>query len=154
MPRMYHICNPQSATIQAIYQLVPGEPCPVPLIITKVQAGFPSPALDYIEEVLDLNVLLIKNPPSTFMMRVAGHSMKDAGIYDGDLLVVDRAIEAAHDDVVIALLDRELTVKALYRRGGHIGLIAANEAYPNIRMKEGMELEIWGIVTHVIRSLR
>jgi len=151
---MYPLWRSDSPDISDVYKLSPGDPLPLLLIVTQVQAGFPSPAADYIEEVLDLNDLLIKNPPSTFMMRVAGDSMKDDGIYHGDLLVVDRAIEAAHGDVVIALLDGELTVKALYRRGGHIGLIAANKAYPNIRMEEGMELEVWGVVTHVIRSLR
>ncbi|HMB91164.1 MAG TPA: translesion error-prone DNA polymerase V autoproteolytic subunit [Rhodothermales bacterium] len=103
--------------------------------------------------VLDLNDLLIKNPPSTFMMRVAGHSMKDAGIYDGDLLVVDRAIDATHGNIVIALVDGELTMQYLHKRPGCVGLVASNKAYPAIRMHEGMELEVWGVVTHVIQSL-
>jgi DNA polymerase V len=89
----------------------------VPLVSSKVCAGFPSPADDHIEGVFDLNELLIKNPPATFMVRVAGESMREAHIYPGDLLVVDRSKEARDGSIIVACLDGEFTVKRLRKKG-------------------------------------
>lgn len=116
----------------------------------KVRAGFPSPADDYIETWLDLNEHLIQHKDATFFVQATGDSMTGAGIYDGSLLVVDRSLEAKHRDIVIAVVDSELTVKRLDKRRGRIRLIAENPDYPPIDFKDGQELTTWGVVTSVI----
>lgn len=116
----------------------------------KVRAGFPSPADDYIETWLDLNEHLIQHKDATFFVQATGDSMTGAGIYDGSLLVVDRSLEAKHGDIVIAVVDSELTVKRLEKRRGRIRLIAENPVYPPIEFKDGQELTTWGVVTSVI----
>lgn len=125
-----------------------------PLSLSRVPAGFPSPAEDYVEGTLDLNEHLIAHREATFFMRVKGHSMAGAGIADGDLLVVDRALEAGDGDIVVAVLDGELTVKRLWRRGGRVRLVAENPAFDPIELKDGQELVVWGVVTSLIRRVR
>lgn len=125
-----------------------------PLVLSRVPAGFPSPADDYVEGSLDLNEHLIAHREATFFVRVKGHSMTGAGIADGDLLVVDRALEAAGGDIVVAVVDGELTVKRLWRRGGRVRLLAENPAFAPIELKDGQELAVWGVVTSVIRRVR
>ena len=125
-----------------------------PLFLSRVPAGFPSPAEDYVEGSLDLNEHLIAHREATFFMRVQGHSMTGAGIQDGDLLVVDRSLEAGDGDIVVAVVDGELTVKRLWRRGGRVRLLAENPAYAPIDLKDGQELAVWGVVTNIIRSVR
>lgn len=128
-----------SSTEIAVRILVAGE---------RVPAGFPSPAQDYFDGSLDLNEHLIKDRTSTFIVRVSGDSMIGAGISDGDELVVDRAITPAHGNVVVAILDGELTVKRLeLERGGGVLLRAENANYPTIRVRELSDLRIWGVVT-------
>ncbi len=127
---------------------------PRPLLLSRVPAGFPSPAEDYVEGALDLNEHLIAHREATFFMRVQGHSMIGAGIQDGDLLVVDRALEAGHGDIVVAVVDGELTVKRLWQRGARVRLLAENPAYAPIDLKDGQELAVWGVVTNIIRSVR
>jgi DNA polymerase V len=124
-----------------------------PLFLAPVSAGFPAPAEDYIEGRLDLNKHLIKHPAATFFVRVAGDSMTGAGIHPGDILVVDRAIEPRDASVVIAVLDGELTVKRISRRGGKLYLVPDNSLYQPLEILEGMEFEVWGVVTSVIHSL-
>jgi DNA polymerase V len=124
------------------------------LFSSPVRAGFPSPAEDYIEKTLDFNEYLVKHPVATFCLRVSGNSMIGAGIYDGDLLVVDRALAPANNRIVIAMLDGELTVKRLIRRGQRIFLTPENPDYSPIEISPESNFEIWGIVTNVIRSLR
>jgi DNA polymerase V len=126
---------------------------PLPLFTCPVSAGFPSPAEDYIEGKLDLNRHLIKNPVATFFVRVVGDSMIGAGIHSGDLLIVDRSVEASDGRVVIAVVDGELLVKRLRVRKGKISLIAENPAYPAIVIDESTSFEIWGVVTNVIHPL-
>lgn len=126
----------------------------LPMAGNRVRAGFPSPADDYIEERLDLNQHLIAHPSATFFVRVSGESMIDAGIQDGDILVVDRSLDARHEDIVIATLDGEFTVKRLVYRGDKPWLVPSNPAYPDIRLTEEMETVIWGVVTSVIHSFR
>ncbi|MCA1788800.1 MAG: translesion error-prone DNA polymerase V autoproteolytic subunit [Thioalkalivibrio sp.] len=120
----------------------------------KVRAGFPSPADDYVEAFLDLNEHLIEHVDATFFVQATGDSMTGAGIQEGNLLVVDRALEARHGDIVIAVIDGDLTVKRLEKREGKIRLVAENPAYEPIELKEGQELTIWGIVTSVIQRIK
>src|SRR5690606_1591437 len=117
-----------------------------PLAPTHLPAGFPSPAADFAAKPLDLNELLIAQADATFFWRVRGHSMSGAGILDGDILVVDRAVQARHGMVVVAALDGEFTVKRLYRQAHDTRLQAAHPDYPDICPKPGQELLIWGVV--------
>lgn len=125
----------------------------LPLYLEPVAAGFPSPADDYMEERLDLHRHLVRNPAATFFLRAQGESMINAGIHDGDLLVVDRSIEAVHSKVVIAALDGELTVKRLLRRGGRLFLVPENPEYKEIDITEREYVHIWGVVTYVVHKL-
>lgn len=123
---------------------------PVALVSSRVCAGFPSPADDHLEGEFDLNELLIRNPASTFFIRVSGESMKGKAdapqICHGDLLVVDRAAEAHDGSVVVACLDGEFTVKRLRRAKGQVWLVPENKAFPEIEIRAGQELVIWGVV--------
>ncbi|WP_372625459.1 translesion error-prone DNA polymerase V autoproteolytic subunit [Arsukibacterium sp.] len=125
----------------------------IPFYSDPVRAGFPSPAQDYIERTLDLNELCIRHPTATFFVRVEGDSMIDAGIYDGDVLVVDRAIDAEHGDIVVAALGHEFTVKQLATQP-QLQLLPRNPAYQPITLTEGDELNIFGVVTNVIRQMK
>ena len=124
-----------------------------PLFLSKVPAGFPSPADDYIEGSLDLNQHLIKHKAATFFVRVTGDSMTGAGIHDGDLLIVDRALEAQDKSVVVAVVNGEFTVKRIKKENGRVWLMPENAKFQPMEMKEGSELEVWGVVTNVIHSL-
>lgn len=124
-----------------------------PLYLSKVAAGFPSPADNYIERRLDLNEHLIKHKEATFFVRVNGDSMIGAGIFDNDLLVVDRAINPDVGRIVVASVNGELTVKRLMRNDGKLWLVAENSAYAPIEMKDGMDCVIWGVVTNAVHSL-
>ncbi|HAF45912.1 MAG TPA: peptidase S24 [Gallionellaceae bacterium] len=116
------------------------------LLRKAVPAGFPSPADDYVERRLSLDEHLIQHRESTFFMRVAGHSMRELGIFDGDLLVVDRSVPAAHGSVVVAVLDGEFTVKQLlYTPQGKV-LRAAHPDYPEVVIKPEQDFSIWGVV--------
>ncbi len=125
----------------------------LPLFISSVSAGFPSPADDYIDQELDLHRHLVQNPAATFFLRAQGESMIGAGIHDGDLLIVDRSLDAAHNRVVIAALDGELTVKRLIRRKGRVLLMPENENYPETDITEREHVHIWGVVTYVVHKL-
>ena len=125
-----------------------------PLFSHKVRAGFPSPADDFIEAWLDLNEYLIEHKDATFFLRASGDSMTGAGIQEGNLLVVDRSLEARHGDIVIAVIDGELTIKRLDKRRGRIRLLAENPAYAPIELTDGQELTIWGVVTSVIQRIK
>ena len=127
---------------------------PLPLFGHKIPAGFPSPADDYVEERLDLNQLLVHNKSATFFLRVKGDSMINAGIHDGDIIVVDRSVEPTERSVVVAVIDGELTIKRLMLGNGTPELHAENPKYPPIRFKEGQELTIWGVVTSSVHSVR
>lgn len=123
-----------------------------PLMATPVAAGFPSPAEQYIESPLDLNELLVHRPAATFFVRAAGDSMTGAGIRPGDILVVDRSLEARDGSIVIACVDNEFTVKFLRSDGERWYLQPANRKYKPITFSEGMELRIFGVVTAVIHQ--
>lgn len=136
------------------------QPHPIPSLIslplfgTRVPAGFPSPAADFAEGTLDLNEHLIRRPAATFMVRIIGDSMIGAGVHDGDLAIVDRSIEPRSGHVVVAVINGELTVKTLVRRGGATYLEAANPAYRPIAVGADADLQIWGVVTSSIHQMR
>ena len=132
---------------------VPAGP-PLPLVLSRVSAGFPSPADDYVEGHLDLHELTGALSPSCYWMRAEGESMVGAGILSGDLLLVDRAVEPQNGDVVVAAVDGELTVKRFLRRGRRTALLAANPGYPAIELADGQELVVWGVVTYVLHNAR
>ena len=119
-----------------------------------VAAGFPSPAEDHAVKRIDLNEVLIKHPQSTFLMRVRGASMCEAGIDDGDVTLVDRSIKPVHGHIVVAVVDSEFTVKRLWKRGARVKLQAANPTYPDIVPKDGQDVEVWGVVTYAIKAMR
>ena len=124
-----------------------------PLFLSRVPAGFPSPAEDYVEGSLDLNEHLIQHKEATFFVRVQGESMIGAGIHNGDLLVVDRALEAVDGNIVIAVVDGELTLKRLSKRNGQVRLLSDNPRFRPIEFNEDQALEIWGVVTNVIHRV-
>ncbi len=124
----------------------------LPLYVTQVPAGFPSPGEDYVDQNLDLNEHLIRHPAATFYVRARGDSMVGAGIHDGDLLVVDRSLEARSGAVVIAAVDGDLTVKRLKRGRNGAALIPDNNKYPAILITDETDLQVWGVVTHVIHK--
>lgn len=125
----------------------------LPLYLSPVEAGFPSPAEDYVDRRLNLHEHLVRNETATFFLRAHGDSMLGAGIHSGDLLIVDRSLEASHNRVVIAAIDGELTVKRIVRRSGKILLVPENPDYPEIDITEREYVYIWGIVTYVIHKL-
>ncbi len=125
----------------------------LPLYDTKVPAGFPSPADDDLASKLDLNQYLIKHPAATFFVRVIGDSMIGAGINDGDILIVDRSIEALNGKIVIAALNGELTVKRLKINSEAQYLMPENDKYQPIPLNDNDEITIWGVVTNVIHQL-
>lgn len=125
----------------------------LPLYMTSIEAGFPSPADDYIEGCLDLNEHLIKHPAATFFIRVSGESMINAGIYPRDILIVDRSLEAVDKKIVIAVVDGDLTVKRLRIRSGQPFLEPENDRYAPIEILPDMAFEIWGVVTNVIHKV-
>jgi DNA polymerase V len=124
----------------------------VPIFSSRVQAGFPSPADDHMDETLDLNTHLIQHKESTFFVRAQGESMLGVGIYPGDILIVDRSVTAKSGKIVIAVVDSEFTVKRLHKYKGKITLKAENTDFDDINIKEGSELIIWGVVTSVIHQ--
>ena len=125
----------------------------VPLYLNPVAAGLPAPTEDYVEGKIDLNRHLVKHPDSTFLVRVIGESMQDAGIHPSDLLVVDRALEPISGKVVIAVVNGELTVKRLRKHRNKLWLMPENPNFQPIEIDENVELHIWGVVTNVIHAL-
>jgi len=126
-------------------------PLELPVAGCTVRAGFPSPADDWSHERIDLTKLLVPHPACTFLVKTGGLSMKDAGIDDGDILVVDRYLKAANGSIVVAQVDGEFTVKYLHRRPGRVSLKAANDMFPEIVFRDEQTLEIWGVVTAAIK---
>jgi DNA polymerase V len=127
--------------------------CSLPLALCHVEAGFPSPADDYMEGALDLNEHVIKHPSATYFVKASGDSMIGAGIFNGDLLIVDRSLEASSGKVVIAEVDGQLTVKRLLKLDDRFSLQSENSSYPPVDLQEGNEVVVWGVVTHVIHDL-
>jgi DNA polymerase V len=125
----------------------------LPLFSHRVAAGFPSPADDYIETALDLNEHLVRHPAATFFVRASGQSMLGAGIHSGDILVVDRSLAPRHNNIVIAVVNGELTVKRLVINGAEMVLVPENPEFPPLPIREGMDFQTWGVVTSVIHAL-
>ena len=126
----------------------------IPLVTETISAGFPSPAEDYIELGIDLNKYLIKNPISTFFLRVSGSSMNNAGIYNNDLLIIDRSINPKPGHIVVALLDGEFTLKRLIKKQDNYYLKADKENYPAINLYEYIDIQIWGVAIYSIHELK
>ena len=124
-----------------------------PIATETISAGFPSPAEDYIELGIDLNKYLIKNPISTFFLRVSGNSMNNAGIYNDDLLIIDRSINPNPGHIVVALLDGEFTLKRLIKKQDTYYLKADKENYPAINLYEYIDIQIWGVAIYSIHEL-
>ncbi|MDN3555523.1 LexA family protein [Halomonas maura] len=127
-------------------------PVKLPLAADAVRTGFPSPADDYLERDLDLVEHLIPHPSATYYVRGKGDSMQGLGIYDNDLLIVDRSLEPRPGHVLIVSVDGEMTCKQLGRIGSRPYLLAANDAYPPIPL-HGHDCEVWGVVTHNVHAL-
>ena len=126
----------------------------IQLVKETISAGFPSPAEDYIELGIDLNKYLIKNPISTFFLRVSGNSMNNAGIYNNDLLIIDRSINPNPGNIVVALLDGEFTLKRLIKKQDNYYLKADKENYPAINLYEYIDIQIWGVAIYSIHELQ
>jgi DNA polymerase V len=125
-----------------------------PLFLSLVPAGFPSPADEYLDRDIKLDELLVKNKSSTFFIRVSGHSMKDAGILNGDLLIIDRSLKAIEGSIILAVVDGEFTVKRLHFSKGKTFLLPENTHYEPLEIKDSMSFEVWGVITHAIHSFR
>jgi DNA polymerase V len=125
----------------------------LPLYLSPVAAGFPSPASDYIETKLDLNDYLVKHPAATFFVRVSGNSMKKAGIFNEDILIVDKSLTPQQNSIIVAQINGEFTVKRYRKEKGKIILYPENEQYSPMPITEGMEFEVWGVVTNVIHRV-
>ena len=126
----------------------------LPFHLNKVGAGFPSPSTDYVEDDIDLNIHLIKNIPSTFLIRVQGKSMDNVGIHDGDLLVVDRSLNPKNFSTVIVNINEELVVKSFLREKNETFLTSGSKkSEDKINLTENSEISIWGVVTYVIHAL-
>ena len=125
---------------------------PLPNVGNQIVAGFPSPAEDYVEAMLDLNQLLIKNPSATFYGRVKGTSMKDAGVDDGDLLVIDKSLTYRNNALAVCFLNGEFTLKRIKKEGDTLLLMPANPDFQPILVKEDADFAVWGIVTYIIKK--
>ena len=123
----------------------------LPMFLTRVQAGFPSPADDFMDNRLNLNDYIIRNPNSTYYVKVSGESMIGAGIFSGDILVVDRSIIATDNRIVVAMIDGDFTVKRLRKHNNRMYLLAENSQYLPIEVID-QELMIWGVVTFSIHQ--
>ncbi|HOJ77080.1 MAG TPA: translesion error-prone DNA polymerase V autoproteolytic subunit [Bacillota bacterium] len=119
----------------------------------QITAGFPSPAEDYLETKLDLNNYLVKNPSATFYGRVKGFSMKDAGVDDGDLLIIDKSLGYRNGALAVCFINGEFTLKKINTDHGRLLLMPANEAYQPIEVKAEDDFMVWGIVTHIIKKV-
>lgn len=144
---------------RTVQNLSVGKPLSVPTFVSlplyrsSVSAGFPSPAEEWADFSLDLNTHLIKNTPATFFVRASGDSMQKVGIFNGDLLIVDRSRTPKNQDIVIAAIHGDLTVKRLIIRNGKSVLKAENEGFSPIEIGEDMDVHIWGVVTYVVHDL-
>jgi DNA polymerase V len=135
-----------------IYSALSDSELSLPLVPGGINAGFPSPAMDFMDLSIDMNKHLIKHPSATFYGRVKGESMRDVGINDGDLLVIDKSIEATDGKIAICYLDGEFTIKRIKMEKDCCWLMPANEQFQPIKVTADNDFLIWGIVTHVIKA--
>jgi DNA polymerase V len=141
------------AEINTFFDVQARQVMSVPLMTHKAECGFPSPADDYLDRPLDFNELLIKNPAATFAVRIAGDSMINAGLFPGDIAVVDRSLTVVDKSIVLALLDGEFTIKRYRQKGARVWLEAENPAYKDIKITEEMSFEVWGVIERAVRML-
>ena len=125
----------------------------IPLYASRPAAGFPAPGDDQVERVLDINDLVVRHPASTFFVRVEGDSMEGAGIFSGDVLVIDRAVEPCDGHIVVAAVNGEMVVKRLYIDNEVLSLHSENEAYAPILVSQEEDCVVWGVVTGSVRQL-
>ena len=136
-----------------MHQLDDSEEMALQFFESRFQAGFPSPAQGMFGDTIDLNHELISNPASTFCARVIGNSMVDAGINNGDLLIIDKSLEPRDGDIAVCFLDGDFTVKRISIRPDGVYLTPANQQFPELRVSEDSNFLIWGVVSHVIKSM-
>lgn len=135
----------------AFYSPTIGPPIFVPLMASKLAAGFPKPSDDHLEGRIDITRLLIDQPAATFIVQVDGHSMIDAGIHPGDFLVVNKAADWKNNAIVVARIGDEFTLKRIRKRQGRLFLLPENKTYPTIELTEDCDCEVWGVVTGSFR---
>jgi DNA polymerase V len=140
------------ARVTPVAKVGSGHANAAPLYSSRPQAGFPAPGDDQVEKVLDINDLVVKNAASTFFVRVEGDSMEGIGIFSGDVLVVDRAVDAVPGKIVVAAVNGEMLVKRLAQIGGRIALVSENSQYPTIFLGDDEECFIWGTVVGSVRQ--
>lgn len=140
--------NEARTEIPVIEDVLPG------MAQTGIHAGFPSPATDYMTQAIDLNRELVRHPAATFYGRVVGDSMIDAGVEEGDILVIDKSLDAQDGDMAVCFVDGEFTLKYLKFRNQCLFLVPANDNYPEIEITEGVDFRMWGVVTYVIKKVR
>ena len=153
MGGMLELLGPEYVPAAMLQAFGPGAALAMPQVEHSTPAGFPSPAADFETNRVDLVEQMGLNQPTTFLARVRGLSMIGKGIDDGDLLVINKAIEPRHGHIVVAVIDNELTCKTLYKQGPEVRLEAANPDFPDIVPKEGQTITIWGVVTSVIKQM-
>lgn len=144
---------PSDPKILKIFRPETDSPARIPLVESPVHAGFPSPAEDFLEGSLDLNSLVIKHPEATFFARVEGDSMMGEGIVEGDILVVDKAVEPYDGCLAVAFIDGEFTLKRVRIEPGRIRLVPANPNYPAIEISPDEEFSVWGVVRWVLKQV-
>ncbi|MBL6871017.1 MAG: translesion error-prone DNA polymerase V autoproteolytic subunit [Flavobacteriales bacterium] len=125
----------------------------IPFYQSNVSAGFPSPAEDFMELDLNLQEYLVQHPSATFCVKVTGDSMQNAGIFSGDVMVVDRALEPKNKTIVLAVLDGEFTVKRIHKKGDLLFLNPENDNFKPIEITQEMNFKVWGVVTHIIHKV-
>ena len=138
----------------AIHKIDTSSSLPLQFADEGIKAGFPSPAQDYLEQAIDLNKELIRHPASTFYGRVVGDSMRDEGIEEGDILVIDKSLELLNDDLAVCYIDGEFTVKRVRLEPDAAWLVPSNSNYPLIKVTKDNEFMVWGIVTYKIKKNR
>jgi DNA polymerase V len=135
-----------------IYAVEASSKVSLPYIEAGVSAGFPSPAEDYTEQRIDLNSILIKNPSSTFYAKVNGNSMKDAGVYDGDIVIIDKSLTPGHDSLLVCFIDGEFTLKKVRKVNDDLFLIPENPDFRPIKISPESDFRLWGVVTYTIHK--
>jgi DNA polymerase V len=136
-----------------IFRIAPDNKLVLPFI-GNLSAGFPSPAMDFMEECIDLGAELVKHPATTFYGRVSGHSLKDAELNDGDILVIDRSLKPVHNDIAVVCIDDEFTIKIIQVKEDGVWLMPANKKYQPRKVTEFNNFTVWGIVTYVVKKKR
>lgn len=144
---------PKNKAMVTIYSADTGSVLVRPIVSLGISAGFPSPAMDFIDLSIDLNKYLIKHPSATYYGRVIGDSMKDAGIDDGDLLIIDRSLEPTNGKIAVCYINGEFTLKKIKIDQDCCWLLPANEKYEPIKVTPDNDFIIWGIVIHVIKTV-